>query len=247
LPPGRKFVEEAEASAASVKAVMPDCPIGLVSESGSTSKDFDIQLEIKDAAYSFIDKILAMKDTPFEATLYLDTDTFVLGQMNSLFDLLDRFDMAAAFEPARFLYSIDGVPNSFPELNTGVILFNSRPLIFQSIDEWHRLYSEEIEAVKLIGRKPWHDQLAFTRMVFESKLSFFVLPPEYNARILFPQQVSGEVKIVHSRIRYPRHYYSQLAFINMPSVPRVFNPNPRRVPEYLAGTAKLFRRLSRRK
>jgi len=244
---GRKFVAEAELSAASVKAIMPELPIALVSDCGSTSRDFDTHVEIKDAAYSFIDKILAMKATPFDRTLYLDTDTFMLGQVHSLFDLLDRFDLAAAFEPARFLYAIIGVPNSFPELNTGVILYKSCPLIFEAIDEWHRLYKEEIEAMRLVDKKAWHDQLAFTRMVFGSKLAFFVLPPEYNARILLPQQLSGEVKIVHSRIRNPASYCSQLAFVNVSSAnARVFNPNPKRIAEYLVTTFKLFRRLNRR-
>ena len=83
-------------------------------------------------------------------------------------------------------------------------------------------------------------------MIFGSSISFFVLPPEYNARMLLPQQVSGEVKIVHSRIKKPNHYYSQLAFVNISSTSvRVFNPNPRRIGEYLGATLKLFRRLSR--
>jgi hypothetical protein len=244
---GRRFVAEAEVSAASVKAIMPELPIALASDCGSTSRDFDVQLEIKDAAHSFMDKILPMKATPFDKTLYLDTDTFMLGQVHSLFDLLDRFDLAAAFEPARFLYAIVGVPESFPELNTGVILFNSCAIIFEAIDEWHRLYKEEIEAMRLVDKEAWHDQMAFTRMVFGSSLAFFVLPPEYNARILLPQQLSGEVKIVHSRIRNPDSYCSQLSFVNVSSAgPRVFNPNPKRIMEYLVTTFRLFRRLSRK-
>jgi len=243
---GRKFVAEAEASAASVKRLMPQIRIALASDSASGSKDFDVQIEIKDAAHSFIDKILAMKATPFERTLYLDTDTFMLGQPSGIFELLDRFDLAAAFEPARFLYGIEGVPDSFPELNTGVVLFNSKSQVFEAIDEWHQLYKHEIAEMESIGRKAWHDQLSFTKMVFGSKLAFFVLPPEFNARILLPQQVSGQVKIVHSRINNPSKYNSERAFINASEASaRVFNPNPTRAAEYLMATVKLFRRLSR--
>jgi hypothetical protein len=243
---GRKFVSEAEVSAASVKSVMPKIQVALVSDCGSSSSDFDHQIEMKDPHYSFIDKIFAMKLTPFERTLFLDTDTFMLGEVSSLFELLDRFDLAAAFEPARFLYRISGVPYSFPELNTGVVLYNTCPVILEAIDDWYSLYKEEIEAMKIVGRKAWHDQLAFTRMVFRSKCSFFVLPPEYNARMLLPQQVSGEVKIVHSRLKHPKQYSSQLSFVNACSVsPRVFNPNPKRIPDFLMATFKLFRRISR--
>jgi hypothetical protein len=243
---GQRFLAEAEISARSAKVVMPDVPIMLASDRDSDCPDFDIQIKIENPEYSFMDKILALKETPFDKTIFLDTDTFVLADVTDLFNLLPRFDIAAAFEPARFLDRIGGIPTCFSELNTGVILYKSADTVFEAIDEWHRLYAEEIEGMKTIGKKAWHDQYSFTRVIFEKNIPFYVLPPEYNARILLPFQASGEVKIVHSRLKNPQNYAAQLRCLNAgkESV-RLFNPNPRRLLEFALTTLKLFSTLKR--
>src|SRR5690242_3546914 len=120
---GKKFLAEAEISAKSVKQAMSDTKIALASDCESNSNCFDIHIKINRPEYSFIDKILALKETPFDKTLYLDSDTFVISDVRGLFDLLDRFEMAASFEPARFLSKVDSVPTCFSEINTGVILY----------------------------------------------------------------------------------------------------------------------------
>src|SRR5579859_6488757 len=48
----------------------------------------------------FADKIDAMTRSPFAQTIYLDTDTFVAAEITELFELLERFDIAAAHAPA---------------------------------------------------------------------------------------------------------------------------------------------------
>jgi hypothetical protein len=243
---GQRFRTEAEMSARSVKLVMPKMPIVLASDCKSDSAHFDMQIKIENPAYSFIDKILALKETPFEKTIYLDTDTFVLSDVSGLFALLDRFDLAAAFEPARFLDEIPGIPACFSELNTGVILFRSVDAVFEAIDEWYTSYAEEIEGMAAIGKKAWHDQYSFTKVIFRKEISFYVLPPEYNARILLPMQVSGEIKIAHSRINNPLSYATHLNFLNEGKERvRLFNPNPRRFFEFALTTMKLFKALNR--
>jgi hypothetical protein len=44
-----------------------------------------------------------------------------------------------------------------------------------------------------------HDQPTFRRALFESCLRFSILPPEYNARLIYPTMLSQEVKIIHAR------------------------------------------------
>jgi hypothetical protein len=243
---GQRFLAEAEMSARSAKLAMPDIPIVLASDCKSDSAHFDMQIKIENPAYSFIDKILALKKTPFDKTIYLDADTFVLSDVTDLFNLLNRFDLAAAFEPGRFLDQIGGIPACFSELNTGVILYKSVDAVFQTIDEWYKLYAEEIEGMRAIGKKAWHDQYSFTKAIFERNISFYVLPPEYNARILLPMQASGEVKIVHSRLKNPPSYATQLYCLNAGKASvRLFNPNPRRLFELASTTLRLFNALNR--
>ena len=131
-----------------------------------------------------------------------------------MFDLLDRFDIAAAAEPARYLYPIAEVPNAFPELNSGVILYKKRKIVLDVIKRWDRLYSDEIAHKTSLGVRPWHDQLSFTRAVYDSNLSFFLLPPEFNARVLMPQAVSGPIRIAHCRLKRPDRYEADLSSLN---------------------------------
>lgn len=39
-----------------------------------------------------------MLHSPFEHTIFLDTDTFVCGDFSELFDLLDHFDIAMSHD-----------------------------------------------------------------------------------------------------------------------------------------------------
>jgi hypothetical protein len=242
---GSRFVAEAESSARSAKSQMPEVPLALVSDEGSQSLDFDQALALPNARRSFADKISGMLVSPFTRTLFLDTDTFILKPLNHLFELLDRFDIAATMEPARGLYPIPPVPTAFPELNTGVVLFNNTDRVRAVLKTWLRLYEEEIAATLKAGRPVWHDQFAFTRAVYSSDLRFFVLPPEYNCRIIFPQTVSGPVYLAHCRLKDSGAYAKSLAFLNGEINPRMFNPNPRRLPSLLFSTVRLFWRLQR--
>jgi hypothetical protein len=239
---GDKYLREAEVSARSVKRAMPHLSIALVSDLQSREPGFDHQFPIRQVAHSFIDKIAALKQSPFQRTLFLDSDTNVLQPLGDIFTILDRFDIAAALEPARYLYQLSGVPDSFPELNTGVILYRKSEAVFATIDRWLEFYQEENERKRRAGEPTWHDQLSFTRAIWQSALRLFILPPEWNYRAPFPQYVSGPVKIFHGRLK-DRH--SDVHFVNRDTTPRIFCPNPRRYPSMLANTLRLFRLLYR--
>src|SRR5262245_17176068 len=47
----------------------------------------------------FRDKIHSIRRLPFDQTIFLDTDTYVTANIDELFDLLNRFDVAAAHAP----------------------------------------------------------------------------------------------------------------------------------------------------
>jgi hypothetical protein len=242
---GAKYLAEAVHSIRSVKQVSPTIPVAVVSDAAFPCNLVDIHLHLSNPRYSFIDKILALRQTPFEKTLFLDTDTFALEPLDEVFQLLDRFDFAAAAEPARYLYRINGVPSAFPELNSGVILYKKNEVVLQTIQRWHDLYEDEIAEKISTGIRPWHDQLSFTRAIYGSDLSFFLMPPEFNARILMPQAVSGHIRIAHCRLKQPDHYDATLSRLNKIVGPRIINPNPRRIPEIVRRTLFLFRILER--
>lgn len=197
---GRQHVAEAARSVASFKAQMPHLPAVLytdVASDPSPDAPFDAVHHLDSPSLTHADKILALKRTPFEQTLFLDSDTHCLAPCEELFEILDRYDYAAAHAPVRACW--DGVPcpDSFPELNTGVILFNSNPRFNALVDDWFTIYTR----CQQLPEPPPHDQPAFREAAFRSPASLYVLPPEYNLRSCFSAFVGGNarVKIVHDR------------------------------------------------
>jgi len=77
---------------------------------------------------------------PFGQTIYLDTDTYVVDNIDELFDLLERFDIAAAHAPG---YTGDdrGPSEAFYELNTGVIPYRGTGAVGEFLAKWAELYA----------------------------------------------------------------------------------------------------------
>lgn len=192
---GKKYIEEACKSAASLKNHMPKMPITIFSSEEIESSDFDRVVIIKNPKYGFYDKVANINKSPYDTTLFLDTDTWICHDFSEIFALLKNFDIATAHAPVRITYQIDETPNSFPEMNTGVILFKKSPQINKLFDNWLTLFKEQMEQVV----KPRHDQPAFREALFKSQLKVTTLTPEYNCRFIIPTFISGKVKILHGR------------------------------------------------
>jgi hypothetical protein len=164
-----------------------------------------------------------MKASPYDYTLFLDTDTYVCADCSELFSLLEQFDLAVSHAPGRRsplkyglseAYPCPGVPRSFVELNTGVILFKKNTQIEKFFDDWLRLYTQQIES----DLHPPSDQPAFRQVLYTSKLKWMTLTPEYNCRTNFPVFVCEEVKILHDRVS---DFTSLVQKINETHRPRV--------------------------
>ena len=84
-------------------------------------------------------------DTRFQRTLYLDTDIRVVADISEMFDILDRFDIAIAHAHARNRKETKTVwhfqiPDAFPQMNGGVLLFRSSPTVLDLLRAWQRAY-----------------------------------------------------------------------------------------------------------
>lgn len=201
---GEYYLKEAENSAASLKNEMPDIDITLYSDMEPTSECFDRCVEIKPRKHPWLHRITYLKDTPYDKTLFLDTDTYVHESFDELFKLLDRFDIAAARSPGRYNSDYDyqrDTPESFPDFNCGVILYNNSPKVIEAFELWEDGYRPYADSELT-------DQPFFTDAVYESDLSVTVLPREYNCRFMFPGYIYGSPKILHGR---DRSVYSDLA------------------------------------
>lgn len=126
-------------------------------------------------------------DTPYEQTLYLDSDTYIKEDVTELFDILERYDLAMAQAPVRNTDRLPELPAWFPEYNAGVLLFNRKPGR-DFFAKWNDNYAElEFD----------QDQPSFRKTLYEADLEYFTLLPEYNVRF-WPGFVDETVRIVHT-------------------------------------------------
>lgn len=59
--------------------------------------------------------------------------------------MLKNFDIAVAHAPSRIVYQIKKLPESFPEMNTGVILFKSSHCVNLFFQEWLNIYNRDMK------------------------------------------------------------------------------------------------------
>lgn len=173
---GAAHVEAARKSAASVRLGNPDLPVGLFSDMDVPSDEFDFLTRIE-APHAF-SKVEWMHRSPFRQTLYLDTDTRVFGRLDDVFRLAERFELAAAQVPRYWARGYQrpwrqDLPASFPQLNTGVILYRDTPAVKELLQAWGAAYEDA-------GRI--NDQVTFRELLWLSDVRFTVLPAHYNAR-----------------------------------------------------------------
>jgi len=192
---GQKWLDEALISAASAKQHMPDLPITLFTDLHVSSSVVDDIVKIENPAYGLRDKVTFMKQSPYERTLFLDTDTYICADILEVFDLLDRFEVAAVHEGGHQGYPVPDLPDSFPEFNSGVLLFRNTERLHTLFDRWLEKYDSESWTVR--GRH--FDQPALREMLYKSDLAVGTLTSQYNCRFIDGGFVTGEVKILHRR------------------------------------------------
>ena len=191
---GKRFLEEACASARRVKEVMPHASIAIATDLTPPEGLFNNLIVLDQPSYSFGDKVKPLLETPFERTVFLDTDTWLCEPVSELFSLLDRYEIAMAHAPMRVTAPSE-VPSCFSECNSGVIAYLLNEKTRRLISLWKKYYEER---TALDPRE--HDQPALRDALWQSDARFAVLPPEYNFRFVMPGFAGrGTVKIIHGR------------------------------------------------
>jgi NADH:ubiquinone oxidoreductase subunit len=189
-----QLMAEAEQSAKRIKSVMEDYPVCLITDDPSPVEVFDEHVHIDDLEAGFVDKVNHMHRTPFEKTVFLDTDTYINQPVPELFDLLDQVELAAAASPHRVSPENEfDVPRAFPAYNTGVIAFHLCSATESFFEQWRNKY------VELLDEGIEADQASFRPTLYNSEVSHSTLPSEYNCRSIHPGYLHDKVKIIHAR------------------------------------------------
>jgi hypothetical protein len=153
-------------------------------------------------------KVDALVLTPFDRTIFFDTDTMVVQDVREIFDLLDKFDFAMAHAMRRMSgnlkpYRIE-LPDAFPELNSGVMAFRRTPKVLKFLHIYKNEFQGDWQVAGARNGQSDHDQTPLRELLWLSDLQIAVLPPEYNIRNfrypLFWGKTEAEAKVFHLKL-----------------------------------------------
>ena len=214
---GEKYLEEARASARSLRAVDPGAQIALLTDREVAPGEFDQVLvrpvtpieicrqqqdwnEASLTAFAWRAEHMYCV-SPFARTVYVDSDTHFLGSFDPVFDMLEFFDFCMAAAPMDDVEPRvnDGRLTGCTPLNCGLIAFRRGEHVEALLREWHRVYVEKLATGAMLEGRFEGDQASFVEAWLQVPAKIYTLPPVWNFRLPFPATLNGPVRLVHGR------------------------------------------------
>jgi hypothetical protein len=222
-----RYVQLLCISAERLKTMMPDLPITVFSQFPIDNPCFERVIRVEPSSDGFYDKTRLIRQSPYQKTIFVDADIYVAQPFPELFALLDKFDCAACHEEYAdtdwfHSYPLPEIPSSFPEFNTGILLFNRSPRIDRLLAQWDELYQQ------FLKQKPGvaiNDQPFFRAAVYHSDIRIATLTREYNCKFRGQGYLTGPVKILHGNVdmKFDLPQIEQaLSALNASDRPRVY-------------------------
>ncbi len=222
-----RYVPMLITSAESLKRAMPDLPITVFSQFPIENPLFENVIRVEPTQDGFYDKATWIEKTPYDRTLFIDADTYVLDPVPELFSLLDQFDCAATHEEYLSTdwfkrYTRDDIPSSFPEFNTGILLLKRSEKMQRLLRNWGDLYRDYLH------EKPGqelNDQPFFRAAAYHSDIRIATLTREYNCKYRGQGYLNQRVKILHGHVEFrlnPNHIDRAANVLNASTKPRVY-------------------------
>ncbi len=186
---GKVFVKECLFSIQSLKRYNPDIPIALFTDCEVNDSSIDILEIIKPKHLR--SKVDFVSQSPFEKTLYLDSDTVIVHDISDMFDILDRFDVGITHDYARkrqnycHIKEYSDIPYSFSEVNGGIMSFNNSDRVKEFLNLWNKKFYQYKDQTS-----GW-DQPTLRIALWQSKVKIHHYPPEYNIR---PKHIREKVR-----------------------------------------------------
>jgi hypothetical protein len=188
-----KFINEAIFSATSLKKHNPNLSVTIFTDYKLTNNCFDIVNTLPKDSFKFRCKQNFLIDSPYENTLYIDTDTFINDNIEDMFDLLEKFDVCMVHDYARkriineknpnipsgYYFNRNSdymkIPYSFPEYNGGIMLYKKNDKVINFIKYWKNKYEEMKHLTP-------YDQPSLRISLWNCDIKIHSLPIEYNCR-----------------------------------------------------------------
>lgn len=201
---GEQYIDEAARSAKSLRKGNKDVSISLITDKATEVAIFD-QVVVLDMTVdeslgwkaALLYRVKALISSPYEKTVFVDSDTYFCDECPELFDLLDFYDVMAChdFYEASIIQFEGRHIKAFPPMNAGVIIYRKNDKVIELFKKWIELYGNNLD-------KYWSDQPAFLDALLCSDVKLLVLQSIYNFR--FKQNVGiangKKVKIIHGRL-----------------------------------------------
>jgi hypothetical protein len=197
---GNECYKEAQICVKSIREIYKNLPITLFTDNSNEINGVDRTILVKPSNDMFLNKVEKLIESPYDKTLFLDSDTFLCSDIDDGFDLLDKFDMLFCHAPFRQTgYDID-IPEAFSEINTGVIFYKKNDKVQNFLKNWVSTYRLDLDNKSVLGY--FNDQTSFLKCLYDDNhLKYYILPSEFNLRIVFPFLVggSGKIRILHGK------------------------------------------------
>jgi hypothetical protein len=157
----------------------------------------DYFILISDPKFGYQDKVLNMDKTPFQETVFLDSDMSFFHCPDVLFDGLGGADLLVSHEVSLGLGPVSQnamIPDAFPEVNSGLIVYRKNDVVLELLKNWRKEYDSMYALYKTR-----EDQPSLRRALFFTKIKFSILPPEFHyIPANFMRVVGKEIYCVHN-------------------------------------------------
>jgi len=223
----QRYLYLLHASAESLKRVMPELPVTVFSQFPVEGPYFDKVWKVEPVGDGFYDKARLMLESPYEQTVFVDTDIYAVQRFDGLFSLLDRFDFAATHE--EYLntdwfshYPRPDIPACYPEFNTGILAYRRSAAMSQLLENWSDLYKTFLSQNP---GKATNDQPFFRAAAYYSEARAATLGREYNCKFRGQGYLNGPVKLLHGHVKFEMKfdYMRRVAGVmNASAKPRVY-------------------------
>ncbi len=183
----------------SVKKYHPELPIHVENiDLGNTDNNLDHS--------NLLIKTRMLDISPFEETLFLDTDTVVLGRLDFGFFKAKKFGIACCICESPWGRRYGGLDGDMVEYNTGVLFFTKQSK--SVFDLWKKYGSKIDSSIKFMRGEevclmPLNDQAGFAYSVDKLNYPLFVLPLNWNFRPQWHKSFFGPIKIWHDYMDVP--------------------------------------------
>lgn len=199
---GRDHVDVARRSAASVKTHNPTLGTTIWCKEGDDVSGFDQAIYIPEGLKR--PKVNVLGESPYDETLFLDNDTIVRADLGSFFDLLRKYEICGTqvilwHRPRHQKPIREDLPETFPEINTGVLLYRKTPAVLALFADW-------AESFAASGMKI--DQPSFREALWRSDATFYAFTPQFNKRVFEASELiwsdAPKPRILHLELLRPQ-------------------------------------------